>query len=427
MRRSIWLVSLLLVVAVLLAACSGGEAVQGPPGPEGPQGPPGPAGRDGIPGPPGPAGQDGASFSPPTYIGHEACAECHEGLYNTYSRSGHPWQLNKVVDGRPPDYPFSALPNPPASYTWDDISYVIGGYNWKARFLDQDGYIITGDADSPAQYNLFNPLLDLGDEWVAYHPGQEMPYDCGACHTTGYSPRGNQDSLPGIVGTWAAAGVQCEECHGPGSAHASHPQSFPMQIDRDAQACTTCHVRGGAGEVDVSGGFIQHHDQYGDLFPGKHATLDCVLCHDPHNGVVQLQRAGRTAVQLECESCHREQAQFFNLRPHPRDCVSCHMPRLIASAVGDIEQFTGDMRTHGMAIDPYLISQFSEDGSVVEPQISLDFACRQCHQPNGGGFASPRSDEELIQAAAGIHDRPPVEESEVAPEAAPPGEGEGEQ
>ena len=142
--------------------------------------------------------------------------------------SGHPWKLNPVVDGQPPEYPFTEIPNPPEGYTWDDIAYVIGGYNWKARFIDQEGFIITGDADATTQYNLFNEEIDLGGDWVAYHAGEETPYDCGACHTTGYSARGNQDGLPGLIGTWALPGIQCEECHGPGSLHANHPFDWDM-------------------------------------------------------------------------------------------------------------------------------------------------------------------------------------------------------
>ena len=31
----------------------------------------------------------------------------------------------------------------PDGYTWDQISYVIGGYKWKSRYMDENGYIIT--------------------------------------------------------------------------------------------------------------------------------------------------------------------------------------------------------------------------------------------------------------------------------------------
>ena len=223
MRRVFWAFALVLLLATfLLGACSQAEPPEGPPGPEGPQGVPGPAGPQGEPGPPGASGPDGVSFETATYVGSDACAQCHTELTEAFAMSGHPHQLMPVVDGQEPEYPFSNLDGPPDGYTWDDISYVIGGYNWKARFIDDEGYIITGDDSAATQYNIENQELDLGDEWVAYHPGEEVPYDCGACHTTGYSAQGNQDGLPGLAGSWAEPGVQCEACHGPGSNHASH-------------------------------------------------------------------------------------------------------------------------------------------------------------------------------------------------------------
>ncbi len=79
------------------------------------------------------------TFEAPQYTGSESCQECHEAKYETFMESGHPYKLNKVVDSQPPEYPFSEVPNPPEGYTWDDITYVIGGYGWKARFIDKDG------------------------------------------------------------------------------------------------------------------------------------------------------------------------------------------------------------------------------------------------------------------------------------------------
>jgi hypothetical protein len=81
------------------------------------------------------------------------------------------------------------------------------------------------------------------------------------------------------------------------------------------------------------------------------------------------------------------------------------MPRLIKSAVGDPEKFTGDIRTHMMAIDPLLVEQFieKEDGTVISAsQISLNFACRNCHI--AGGKAGAKSDEQLIERAVGYHE-----------------------
>jgi hypothetical protein len=422
MRRWLWFSTwLFLAVASALTACAGREGPMGPAGPEGPQGLPGPEGQQGPPGPPGAAGADGVSFQPAQFVGSETCGQCHEAIYDVFLLSGHPHKLTRVVDGRPPSFPFTNVPRPPDGYTWDDISYVIGGYNWKARFIDNDGYIITGDADSATQFNLFNATLGLGNEWVPYSPGQQRPYTCGACHTTGYSPDGNQDGMEGIVGTWAAPGIQCEECHGPGSLHASHPISFGMKVDRDSAACGACHVRDDAETIPASGGFIQHHEQYNELFQSKHAVIDCVQCHDPHSGVVALRQSGaERVVRTDCAACHWRERENFSLSPHPRQCTTCHMPRIVRSAVGDPGTFTGDIRTHMMAINPSQIEQFIADGTEARSEIGLNFACRQCHVE--GGSASVKSDEELIQAATGIHDRAAAPQPIAEPQAEEPSE-----
>ncbi|MAT98504.1 MAG: hypothetical protein CL608_15275 [Anaerolineaceae bacterium] len=428
MQRKQWFLMMLFITAVVtfVAACAGETGAEGPQGPAGDQGPPGPTGPQGPQGVPGPAGLDGLSYTPPTFIGSDACAECHQEISDAFAMSGHAYQLNAVVDGQPPQYPFSEVSDPPAGYTWDDISYVIGGYNWKARFIDQDGYIITGaDENATTQYNLDNEALDLGDDWVGYHAGEaNLPYDCGTCHTTGYSPIGNQDGRPGMVGTWAFGGVQCEECHGAGSQHAESPISVKLSINRDAESCNACHTRGFEGELDVADGFIQHHDGYDDLFQSKHLMLDCVVCHDPHTGVVQLREAELPTVQASCEDCHFDQAQYEAGHNDIGgvDCIDCHMPRLIENAVANAEMYTGDLRTHVVSIDPTQIEQFNEDGTLTTTQLALNFACRSCHNPDGR--APEVTNEELLSLAVGYHTPPAAVEAapvEEAPEEAPAG------
>lgn len=410
MQHKQWFLMMLFITAVvtLMAACAGESGAEGPQGPAGAQGPPGPAGAQGVQGVPGPSGLDGLSYTPPTFIGSEACAECHQEIYDNFIQSGHPYQLNAVVNGEAPQYPFSEVSDPPAGYTWDDISYVVGGYNWKARFIDNNGYIITGaDENATTQYNLDNEDLDLGDDWVAYHAGEaNLAYDCGTCHTTGYSPIGNQNGLDGMVGTWAFDGVQCEECHGAGSQHAENPIAVRVSISRDAESCGACHTRGAVDEINAVDGFIQHHDEYETLYQSKHLLLDCVVCHDPHTGVVQLREADLPTVTTNCKDCHFAQSQYEAGHNDIGgvDCIDCHMPRVIQNAVGDPEMFMGDVRTHVMSIDPTQIEQFTEDGTVALTQISLNFACRGCHNPDGR--APEVTDEALLSLAVGYHTPP---------------------
>jgi hypothetical protein len=70
---------------------------------------------------------------------------------------------------------------------------------------------------------------------------------CLNCHTTGYGKPGGFVSLaetPGLIA------VQCEACHGPGSAHKKAAMDDPDDLDR---------IRARIGK-----------------------TFDCVQCHKPH-------------------------------------------------------------------------------------------------------------------------------------------------
>jgi predicted CXXCH cytochrome family protein len=273
---------------------------------------------------------------------------------------------------------------------------------------------VVSDTTYLNQFNFANPIIGMDAGWVTYNSGKpELKYNCGSCHTTGYSPNGSQDDMPGIVGTWAQEGIRCEACHGPGGLHITDPAGYAMQIERDAELCGECHRRGEVEDVDAKGGFIEHHEQYEELFQGKHLALKCVDCHDPHTGVVQLRQDGVATTRTQCEDCHWQQAANQNNAVHMNmgfACIECHMPRIVKTAWGDAEKFTGDIRTHMMAINPYQIEQFetiTDTNGIATTyslsEIGLNFACRHCH---GAGLGTPKSDEELINASVGYHDRP---------------------
>ena len=292
--------------------------------------------------------------------------------------------------------------DPPEGYTWADIAYVVGGYGWKARFIDQQGYLITGAADATTQFNLANRTLRTDEGWVAYHAGEsEKAYDCGGCHTTGYVPEGNQDGLPGLIGTWAEDGVGCEACHGAGSNHVNDPYLEKMMVNRDAEQCSDCHGGDEVLEVANTDGLISHHDSYPTLFMGKKSTMRCVDCHNPH-APVKYDRA--PGIKVTCESCHFEQEQFKKItdRRHAQ-CVDCHMPAVIQNAVAVPEHFTGDLRTHLMVINSQVLTQTTDDGNFTAPYLALDFACKSCHYEGGRGDLV--ADEDLVAAATGYHDR----------------------
>lgn len=409
-----------LIACLFLAACAG---------PQGEAGPVGPAGAAGPVGPPGPAGENATASQ--SYVGSERCGECHEDLYSTFILSGHPYKLTKIENGQSPTFPYDAMTGgvtqPPEGYTWDDITYVIGGFGWKARFIGTDGYIITGDETAVTQYNFANEAVGAPAGWVAYHAGEQKPYDCGACHTTGYAPQGHQDNLEGIVGTWEFPGIQCEACHGPGSRHAEDPRGVRMVVERASQLCGECHIRGNPAQIDAENGFAKHHEQFEDLYNSRHFALACIDCHDPHaSSVFADEELNPTAgIRQQCETCHWQQEAVQNNRLHLGvECVDCHMPPMAFSAQGDLDIFTADVRSHQFSINPNPEApQFNEDGTLVMPYITLQYACGHCHN---GKVGSEQSLEDLAAMANGYHTPlaptpVPTPEPEATPEASDSG------
>lgn len=321
------------------------------------------------------------------YVGSDVCFKCHPDQHNDFRVSGHPYKIQKVDTVK-----FWALPLP-KGYTWDDISYVIGGATKKARYMDKKGYIITmtgPNRDKPGknQYNIENGT------WSDYHPGEKTKYDCGPCHMTNFKKEGMQDGLEGIVGTWTFAGIQCEECHGAGGDHAMMGDKSKIKVDRTSAACGKCHIRGAKEKIPAQKGFIQHHEQYNEMLAGPHKGLDCIICHNPH-------KKAQFSLKADCANCHAKQAADYK-GIHMEvgvTCADCHMPKATKSATskGKLE---GDVMTHIFKINTdskaemfFKEPKLDKEGKQVMDKedkpvmnefakgfVTLDFACLNCHK-----------------------------------------------
>lgn len=353
------------------------------------------------------------------YVTAEVCGACHEAKFDDVFNSGHPYKLSKIENGQEPTLPFTEVPAPPTGYAWDDITYMIGGYQWKARFMDDEGYILTtGVLGIPVQYNLPRPDLGggLAAEWVDYEGSKtdRKQYTCGTCHTTGWQTTAenggvHQDDLPGIAGTWEETGIRCEACHGAGVEHVASMDVAEIDVNVNAELCGSCHFRDVNHEILASGGFIKHHEQYDELVNGPKMDFGCTDCHEPHIGV-RHGHAEEGGIVATCESCHTDKATNNN-HATAVDCVSCHMPRASKSA-RPVHDFEGDVRTHIFTINT---EPFPKDSMFyVNPEfgttethgfVTLDFACYTCHQDGAGngGDASVKTLEELSARAVDIH------------------------
>ena len=74
-----------------------------------------------------------------------------------------------------------AFPLPPTdrdAYNWDNLLSAIGASkHWQTRYVALDGFVITKTDKN--QYNWQDGW------WANYHKGEEKPFTCGTCHTTG--------------------------------------------------------------------------------------------------------------------------------------------------------------------------------------------------------------------------------------------------
>ena len=404
-----------LAALLLLAGCVGPAGPQGVPGevgadgPSGEDGADGEGGADGLDGSNGQDGEDGTDQTIPDFVGSNACGACHETQYNKMIRSGHAFAM-VPTDGVAPvptaEFEGAYPSSPPGGYAWSDISYIIGGWGWKARFVDSDGYLVTGGSLVPYEPTQFN--IEDGS-WVDYEAGTAqgtLGMSCGTCHTTGWSIDGQQDDLPGIVGTWTEPGVTCEKCHGAGGNHIEHPQQVRMNIDRDPQACGQCHSDGPEARIPASDGFGHNGQQWNEIANSKHRVLDCIDCHDPHASAIYADGTWNPegGIISECASCHFNQAANMDtVGMSTFECTDCHMPRVTRSALS--EGLVGDVATHVFAInpDPAAPQFFEEDGEeFMSPYLSIEYACLRCHSSDGPGLI--KTDQELHDLAEGFHD-----------------------
>ena len=382
-----------------------------------------------------------------TYVGSEACAPCHQGKYDTWIVSGHPYKFTVVEGGVPPTYPPEAKNFQDTwmdglgdgSHTWNDIAGVIGGYGWKARFVGTDGHIV-GTAGSEFSTGLAHNQInfyggeDLG--WADYHPADVKIYNysCFKCHTTGGDTTGTW--LAGVdgLGTFTEGGIGCESCHGPGSEHIADPSKD--NIDKvyemahhdnslgglsvggvvqtpDADGddvnfmCGTCHNRDYADPINVSGGFVRHHEQWDEFTATKHGDngLTCVSCHDPHKRTIW----DGDGITKTCEECHSEQVATVN-HSGGATCVDCHMPYAAKSgAKRGMSGFKGDVRSHLFKITADTASMFTEDGKWVRDDetrsasLSPAYSCLGCHNDDPDDGIPEKTLEAAAAGAVGMH------------------------
>jgi tetratricopeptide (TPR) repeat protein len=208
-----------------------------------------------------------------------------------------------------------------------------------------------------------------------------IPDRCMACHNS------YPESVPHAEGKYknVPSGIGCERCHGPGELHVEARLASPepagevdstivnpahLDLDRRLDVCQQCHLHGTVSTLREGRGpfgfrpsepledyvalFSVKNEGGGDqisvisqadrmkqsaCFEGTRAaagmeTMDCVTCHDPHEG---FRDQGPSYFNETCKECHALDDLQQSLPQEAREihtasanCIDCHMPKVQA-------------------------------------------------------------------------------------------------
>ena len=221
-----------------------------------------------------------------SYIGGEACADCHQDIYQRWSGSHHDLAMQEAnsesVLGDFDNQTFSYY-NVTSRFTKDEqrffvetdgpdgklakyeIAYVFGVYPLQQYLIElkQGSYQSLGIAwDARKQEQ-------GGQRWFHLYPDQEVKHDeplhwtgldqnwnymCAECHSTNLNKHFNSDA-EAYETTWSDINVSCEACHGPGKQHVDwaennkdaelHGSNYGLQISLENSAKWNMHLETG--------------------------------------------------------------------------------------------------------------------------------------------------------------------------------------
>ena len=255
------------------------------------------------------------------YVGTGACAVCHQEQAQLWKSSHHALAMEKATPGTVlGDFSGASVENFDVVSTFSRI-----GDKFMVRTDGPDGNLHDYQIEytfgvyplqqyligfSDGRYQMLGIAWDTrvkaegGQRWFHLYPNEKLDpgsllhwtgrdqtwnYQCASCHTTGLEK--NYDLAKNTYATaWAAVGVTCEACHGPGSNYVDwataspRPSStgepgLPDKIRMGLESWLKATDRG-AWQMDATSGTARR------IGPVASAQLDvCAPCHSRRKSV----------------------------------------------------------------------------------------------------------------------------------------------
>jgi DmsE family decaheme c-type cytochrome len=241
---------------------------------------------------------------------------------------------------------------------------------------------------------------------------------CLGCHATQAAEF--QKTLMGRISLTQPAKFACENCHGPGSAHAkagggrgvggilSFEADDPRSAEEKNGICLACHERGQRtmwqGSIHEERGlacvnchtvmksvsrknqlktafepdtcFQCHKDRRAQMFRSSHMPLRegkivCSDCHNPHGSITEA-LLKKDSINDVCYTCHAEKRGpfLFEHEPVRENCDNCHDPH------GTIQQYSLKMARPRLCNECH---NLMDNNSGPTGSHSVGQACENCH------------------------------------------------
>ncbi|MEW4455652.1 cytochrome c3 family protein [Bremerella sp. JC817] len=381
-----------------------------------------------------------------TYVGANTCIKCHEKEHAEWAGSDHDLAMDLATDETVlADFNNAELPHhdltskmfrrdgkfmintegPDGQMHDYEIKYVFGVHPLQQYMVEMEPPTPGSPPGSIGRVQVLRESWDtVLKKWFYLSPPdvkeklavddplhwtgrtQNWNHYCADCHSTNLQK--NFDlATNSYHTTFTDIDVNCETCHGPGSAHVELANATSLFWDRNlgyglrklkgdsteaqltqVETCGTCHSRRQvicpsyqlgdnyydqynneliAPQTYYCDGQIMEEDYvYGSFLQSKmfHKGIRCTDCHDPHTTKLKFEG------NLLCTSCHQHPAGKYDTPAHHfhktgstgTSCVECHMPE-----------------TTYMEVDP----RRDHSIRIPRPDLSVELgtpnACTKCH------------------------------------------------
>ncbi|HTO79974.1 MAG TPA: multiheme c-type cytochrome, partial [Methylocystis sp.] len=328
-----------------------------------------------------------------SFVGSQACAECHAGESRSWRGSHHALAMQKAdatsvlgrfdgasfekdgarslfstKDGR---Y-FVSTPGSDGKPTDFEIKYAFGFYPLQQYLIELPGerlqaFGLAWDARPAAQggqrwFDLYpDRKLSPGDPLHWSGVDQNWNFQCAWCHTTNLQK--NYDTASnGFSTRWSELGVGCEACHGPASTHLAWAR-------QDGAQRAAAPLKGLTRSFDERRGASWPMNDNGQAF---------------RSAPLKTQKE-----VLVCAGCHARRAQFSDDPASVGLFYEAFRPSLIETPLYHLD---GQQRDEAF-----------EFGSFLQSKMHLaGVTCSDCHDPHSGRLRKS-GDDVCTQCHASEH------------------------